>query len=63
MPIEKVNLTGFRFGKKGKIYYGPGARKKAAKQGAAIKISEQRKSGENIPVKADNKKRGTIRRF
>jgi hypothetical protein len=47
MPVEAVrdnrgNLLGYRFGKKGKLYRGKGARAKAALQGRAI---ESRKHG------------------
>lgn len=63
MPIEKISLTGYRYGKHGKIYRGEGAREKARKQGQAIEISKRRAAGEDIPVKGDNKKRGTIRRL
>lgn len=34
MPVRKV-AGGFRWGTHGKVYKGPGARAKAAKQGAA----------------------------
>lgn len=42
MPIQKVG-KGYRFGKSGKLYKGKGARNKARKQGAAIKISQSRR--------------------
>lgn len=42
MPIVAVS-GGFRYGTTGKIYRGRGARKKAAKQGAAIKASQARR--------------------
>lgn len=68
MPIEKIS-GGFRYGKTGKIYRGAGARAKAIKQGAAIKISQLRAKGENIPypksvkVKASSHARGYERRI
>lgn len=43
-PCKTDGKPGFRFGKTGKCFTGPGAREKANKQGAAIKIS-QGKSG------------------
>lgn len=39
MPIRKVK-GGFKFGNKGKVFK---SRKKAAKQGAAIKASQKRR--------------------
>jgi hypothetical protein len=42
MPVRKSG-SGYRFGKKGKTYYGKDARKKAARQGAAIKISQAKR--------------------
>lgn len=41
MPVRKVN--GYRYGKKGKTYRGKGARKKAIKQGMAIRMSKKRR--------------------
>lgn len=38
------NKKGFKFGKKGKCYIGKDARKKALKQGRAIKSSESRRN-------------------
>jgi len=40
MPVERCTVdgkSGWRWGKQGKCYTGPGAKTKAAKQGAAIK--------------------------
>lgn len=34
MPVRKVG-DGYQWGNHGKIYYGPGARRKAERQGAA----------------------------
>tara|TARA_R110002012_G_scaffold225202_1_gene397181 strand:+ start:346 stop:474 length:129 start_codon:yes stop_codon:yes gene_type:complete len=42
MPVRKVS-GGFRFGTKGKVYRGKGARRKAEKQGRAIKARQRRK--------------------
>lgn len=42
MPIRKVR-GGYRFGAAGKLYRGPAARAKAARQGRAIKASQSRK--------------------
>ena len=36
MPVRKAK-GGYRWGKSGKVYRGKGAKKKAAKQGRAIK--------------------------
>lgn len=41
MPVRKVK-GGFKFGKKGKVFK---SKKKAAKQGAAIKASQKRRRG------------------
>jgi len=38
MPVRKVK-GGYRWGKSGKLYKGKGAKKKAAKQGRAIRAS------------------------
>lgn len=35
MPVRKVPGGGYRWGSSGKIYRGPGAKAKAAKQGKA----------------------------
>jgi hypothetical protein len=43
MPVEKCTIngkSGWRWGKSGKCYTGPGAKAKAAKQGRAIKVSQ-----------------------
>jgi hypothetical protein len=44
MPIHRSN-GGYKFGTHGKTYKGKGARRKALRQAAAIKISEQRAAG------------------
>lgn len=41
MPVKKVK-GGYRYGTKGKVYRGKGAKAKAAKQGRAIKASQKR---------------------
>lgn len=41
MPVHKTKSGGYQYGKTGKIYYGKDAKKKATKQGQAIKISQQ----------------------
>lgn len=46
MPITKCSKkgkVGFRFGKSGRCYTGTGAKKKAIKQGKAIKSSQARR--------------------
>lgn len=42
MPVHQTKGGGYQWGKSGKVYYGKGAKQKAAKQGQAIKISQQR---------------------
>jgi len=42
MPVRKVG-GGFRYGSRGKVYRGKGARAKAARQGRAIKASQARR--------------------
>lgn len=42
MPVKKCG-SGYKFWTKWKCYKGKGARKKAAKQGAAIKISQSKR--------------------
>jgi hypothetical protein len=39
MPVHKTKSGGYKWGKSGKTYYGKGAKKKAAKQGRAIRAS------------------------
>jgi|TARA_R110001583_G_scaffold17228_5_gene69923 hypothetical protein len=46
MPVKKCKSggkTGSKYGSKGKCYTGKGAKKKAAKQGRAIKASQGRR--------------------
>ena len=42
MPVQKSS-GGYKYGSKGKVYRGKGAKAKAAKQGRAIKASQGRK--------------------
>lgn len=42
MPVHKTKSGGYKWGKSGKTYYGKGARKKAARQGRAIRASGYR---------------------
>ena len=42
MPVHETPGGGYQWGSKGKIYYGKGAKQKAARQGAAIRISKQK---------------------
>ena len=42
MPVKKVK-GGYRYGTKGKVYRGKGAKAKAEKQGRAIKASQNRR--------------------
>ena len=46
MPVQQVvknDQTGYRFGQSGHVYYGPGARAKAALQERAIYAAGYRK--------------------
>lgn len=56
MPVQFVS-GGYRWGKKGKIYRGKNAKKKARKQGIAILISQKK-----VQVKGTNNHRGYVRR-
>jgi hypothetical protein len=40
VPVERTSGGGYRWGKQGKVYYGKGARAKAAAQGRAIEASK-----------------------
>lgn len=42
MPVHRTKGGGYKWGKKGKTYYGKGARKKAARQGRAIRANRGR---------------------
>lgn len=51
MPLIKIRRNGqegWKFGEDGYEYFGPGARGKARRQGAAIKISQARRRSMNI---------------
>lgn len=39
MPVRKTKSGGYKYGNKGKTYYGKDAKKKAGRQGRAIKAS------------------------
>lgn len=41
MPVRKVK-GGYRYGRKGKLYRGKGAKAKAAKQGRAIQANKRK---------------------
>lgn len=43
MPVRRTKSGGYKWGSKGKTYYGKGARAKAARQGRAIKANQRRK--------------------
>ena len=43
MPVHKTKSGGYKYGSKGKTYYGKGARKKATRQGRAIQANKRRK--------------------
>ena len=39
MPVHRTKSGGYKWGKSGKTYYGKGAKKKAQKQGRAVRAS------------------------
>ena len=39
MPVHRTKSGGYQWGKTGKVYYGKDAKKKAQKQGVAIRLS------------------------
>ena len=43
MPVKKTKSGGYKWGESGKTYYGKDAKKKAQKQGKAIRASGWRK--------------------
>lgn len=43
MPVHRTKSGGYKWGKRGKTYYGKNARKKAARQGRAIRASGYRR--------------------
>ena len=51
MRCTKDNKSGWKFGKSGHCYTGPGARQKAIKQGQAIEISKHAKAIEEMLAK------------
>ena len=44
MPVRKTKSGGYKWGSKGKTYYGKGAKGKALKQGRAIQASKHGRS-------------------
>lgn len=44
MPVKKTGKNSYRYGSSGKKYVGKNAKKKAAKQGRAIKSSQSKMS-------------------
>ena len=42
MPVHRTKSGGYKWGKSGKTYYGKGAKKKAARQGRAIRAAGYR---------------------
>ena len=43
MPVRRTKSGGYKYGSKGKTYYGKGARAKAARQGRAIQANKKRR--------------------
>lgn len=43
MPVHRTKSGGYKYGSKGKTYYGKGAKAKAQRQGRAIKASQRRR--------------------
>ena len=43
MPVRRTKGGGYKYGTKGKTYYGKGAKTKATKQGRAIQASKRRR--------------------
>ena len=43
MPTRRTKGGGYRYGTKGKTYYGKGAKEKADRQGRAIKASQYKR--------------------
>lgn len=44
MPVRRTKSGGYRFGRRGRTYYGKGARRKALRQARAIKASQRRRA-------------------
>lgn len=43
MPVRRTKGGGYKYGSKGKTYYGKNAKAKAARQGRAIRASQSRR--------------------
>lgn len=43
MPVRRTKSGGYKYGSKGKTYYGKGAKAKAARQGRAIQANKKRR--------------------
>lgn len=43
MPVRRTKSGGYKYGSKGKTYYGKGAKAKAEKQGRAIKANQKKR--------------------
>lgn len=43
MPVHRTKSGGYKWGKSGKTYYGRGAKRKAARQGRAVRASGYKK--------------------
>jgi hypothetical protein len=41
MPVRRTSGGGYKYGSKGKVYHGKGAKAKAAKQGRAIQANKK----------------------
>lgn len=42
MPVRKTKGGGYKYGNKGKTYYGKGAKAKAARQGRAVQAKKHK---------------------
>ena len=42
MPVRRTKGGGYKYGSKGKTYYGKGAKAKAARQGRAIRANQRK---------------------
>ena len=51
MPVRRTAGGGYKWGSKGKTYYGKGAKAKAQAQGRAIKANEEKTRGNKIRKK------------
>lgn len=43
MPVRRTKGGGYKYGSKGKTYYGKGAKAKAVRQGRAIQANKKRR--------------------